>query len=58
MGLSSTEWSAISVLRAERNEASIKCPVKSWDISPEDMAIVDNWMAKRIQELEKKLSDE
>jgi len=58
MGLSSTEWSAISVLRAERNEASIKCPMKSWDITPEDMIIVDNWMSKRIEELEKKLGEE
>ena len=57
MSLSSTEWSALSVLRAEKNEASLKCPVESWDISIEDMKIVNTWMTQRISELEKKLND-
>jgi len=57
MALSSTEWTALSVLRAEKNEASIKCPVQSWDMSNEDMMIVNTWMTKRIGELEKKLKD-
>ncbi len=57
MTLNSIEWSVLSTLRAEKNEITAKCPQTEWNMSNEDMIIVDTWMSRRIGELEKKLKD-
>ena len=54
MGLSGTEWAVLHTLQNERNEITVVDPEERWNISPDKIEIVREWMNLRIKELEDK----
>lgn len=54
MSLSGTEWAALHTLHNERNEIDVIDSEERWNISPDKMEIVREWIESRIKELEEK----
>ncbi len=54
MSLSGTEWAVLHTLHNERNEIDVIDSEERWNISPDKMKIVREWIESRIKELEEK----
>ena len=54
MALSGTEWGLLHQLKSEHSQLKYKDPEKHWDMNNKDIAIVREWMKRRIDELEAK----
>ena len=54
MALNGTEWGLLHQLKYERTELKYKDPEKHWDMNNDEIAIVREWMKRRIDELEAK----
>jgi hypothetical protein len=54
LSLTGTEWAILYTLQNERHELSVIDPKERWNISPDKMKIVCEWIESRIKELEEK----
>ena len=54
MPLNGTEWGLLHQLKYEHTELKYKDPKKHWDMNNDEIAIVREWMKRRIDELEAK----
>ena len=54
MSLSGTEWAILHTLQNEKIELNVVDPIERWNISPDKMKIVREWIESRIKELEEK----
>ena len=54
LSLNGVEWATLHTLLHERMELKHKDPEVCWDMNVDEIAIVREWMKRRIQELEDK----
>ena len=52
MPLNGTEWGLLHQLKYERTELKYKDPEIHWEMNADEIAIVREWMRRRIEELE------
>lgn len=54
MSLNGVEWAVLHVLLNERNELEWVDPKERWDMEPQEIETVTEWMSRRIDELQAK----
>ena len=54
MSLNGGEWAVLHVLLNERNELEWVDPKERWDMKPQEIETVTEWMNRRIDELQTK----
>ena len=54
MSLNGVEWAVLHVLLNERNELEWVDPKERWDMKPQEIETVTEWMSRRIDELQAK----
>ena len=54
MSLNGVEWAVLHVLLNERNELEWVDPKERWDMEPQEIETVTEWMNRRIDELQAK----
>ena len=52
MPLNGTEWGLLHQLKYERTELKYKDPETHWEMNADEIAVVREWMRRRIEELE------
>lgn len=54
MSLNGVEWAVLHTLLNERNELEWVDPQERWDMKPQEIETVTEWMNRRIDELQTK----
>lgn len=54
MSLNGVEWAVLHTLLNERNELEWVDPQERWDMKPQEIETVTEWMNRRIDELQAK----
>ena len=54
MSLNGVEWAVLHILLNERNELEWVDPKERWDMEPQEIETVTEWMSRRIDELQAK----
>ncbi len=54
MSLNGVEWAVLHTLLNERNELEWVDPKERWDMKPQEIETVTEWMSRRIEELQAK----
>ena len=54
MSLNGIEWAVLHTLLNERNELEWVDPQERWDMKPQEIETVTEWMSRRIDELQAK----
>ena len=54
MSLNGVEWAVLHTLLNERNELEWVDPKERWDMKPQEIETVTEWMSRRIDELQAK----
>lgn len=54
MSLNGVEWAVLHTLLNERNELEWVDPQERWDMEPQEIQTVTEWMNRRIEELQTK----
>ena len=54
MSLNGVEWAVLHTLLNERNELEWVDPQERWDMKPQEIETVTEWMSRRIDELQTK----
>lgn len=54
MSLNGVEWAVLHTLLNERNELEWVDPQERWDMKPQEIETVTEWMSRRIDELQAK----
>lgn len=54
MSLNGVEWAVLHTLLNERNELEWVDPQERWDMKPQEIETVTEWMSRRIEELQAK----
>jgi len=54
VSLNGVEWAVLHTLLNERNELEWVDPKERWDMKPQEIETVTEWMSRRIEELQAK----
>ena len=54
MSLNGVEWAVLHTLLNERDDLQWVDPQKRWDMKPQEIETVTEWMSRRIDELQAK----
>ena len=54
MSLNGVEWAVLHTLLNEKNELEWVDPKERWDMKPQEIETVTEWMSRRIEELQAK----
>jgi len=54
VSLNGVEWAVLHTLLNERNELEWVDPQERWDMEPQEIQTVTEWMNRRIEELQTK----